>query len=154
MIIDGINVSECEFFSDIQECPDNINGGYYIQHNYCGLNGDNYCICKENKQCYYKQWQRLKQENEKLKAEIEKSREAYSRLQKMYNENCDYTGDLKTENERLKEYEYYYLDKYADARSALKEINLIIDELKQQYDYMSDYSEIKEIENKINEVLK
>lgn len=45
-------------------------------------------------------------------------------------------------------------DKKIDTyRSALEEISLIIDELKQQYDYMSDYSEIKEIENKINEVL-
>ena len=38
-------------------------------------------------------------------------------------------------------------------RSALEEINLILDELKQQYDYMTDYSEIKEIQNRIDEVL-
>ena len=43
------------------------------------------------------------------------------------------------------------IEKY---RSALEEINLILDELKQQYDYMTDYSEIKEIQDKINEVLK
>lgn len=39
-------------------------------------------------------------------------------------------------------------------KSVLEEINLILDELKQQYDYMTDYSEIKEIQDKINEVLK
>ncbi len=46
---------------------------------------------------------------------------------------------LEQENEQMK--------------STLEEINLILDELKQQYDYMTDYSEIKEIQDKITEVL-
>jgi ppGpp synthetase/RelA/SpoT-type nucleotidyltranferase len=52
------------------------------------------------------------------------------------------------ENQR----ENYYKE-YKNYRSALEEIHLILDELKQQYDYMTDYSEIKEIQDKINEVL-
>lgn len=48
---------------------------------------------------------------------------------------------------------YVFIDKSEEYRKCLEEINLILDELKQQYDYMTDYSEIKEIQNKINEVL-
>ena len=71
IIIDGCNVAECGYFEDMHECPDNLNGGYYIQHCYCGLQGDNYCICEQNPNCYFKQLQKLKQENEYLKQEVE-----------------------------------------------------------------------------------
>lgn len=69
---------------------------------------------------------------------------------------------LKQENEELKENssdmqriiaELQYKIHNNKYKSALEEINLILDELKQQYDYMADYSEIKEIQDKINEVL-
>lgn len=40
-----------------------------------------------------------------------------------------------------------------ELHSVLEEIHLILDELKQQYDYMADYSEIKERQDKINGVL-
>lgn len=72
IIIDGVNVAECDYFEDTHEEPDNLNGGYYIQHCYCGLQGDNYCICNKNHNCYFKQLQRLKQENEELKKYIER----------------------------------------------------------------------------------
>lgn len=77
---------------------------------------------------------RLEQENKELKSDVLKWQKAFSR-QYQINENKGYS----------KAEENY--------RSALEEINLILDELKQQYDYMTDYSEIKEIQNKINEVL-
>ena len=70
IIIDGVNVAECEYYVDTLKYPDNLNGGYYIQHCYCSLQGDSYCICNKNKNCYYKQLQRLKQENEELKEKI------------------------------------------------------------------------------------
>lgn len=63
IIINGIDVSECEFYEEMRELPDNLNGGYYIQHCYCGLQGDNYCICNKNPDCYFKQLKRLEQEN-------------------------------------------------------------------------------------------
>lgn len=68
---------------------------------------------------------------------------------------------LEAENKQLKKEHYEVLKKYKDEyeskrkyKFTLIEINLILDELKQQYDYMSDYAEIKEIQDKINEVLK
>lgn len=67
IIIDGVDVSGCEFYEEMRELPDNLNGGYYIQHCYCGLQGDNYCICNKNPDCYYKQLKRLQAENEELK---------------------------------------------------------------------------------------
>ena len=70
IIIDGVNVAECKYYEDMHECPDNLNGGYYVQHCYCDLQGDNYCICNKNHNCYFKQLQRLKQENEELKADL------------------------------------------------------------------------------------
>ena len=59
-----------------------------------------------------------------------------------YCKACEYYKQpkrLEQENKRMK--------------SALEEISLILDELKQQYDYMENYPEIEEIQNKINEVL-
>ena len=59
--IDGVNVSDCEFYNE----------------NYCNNWIDSYgdyihkCNDLETKDCYYKQLQRLKQENEKLKEEIQ-----------------------------------------------------------------------------------
>ena len=77
----------------------------------------------------------LIEEIQELKADVLKWQKAFSR-QYQINENKGYS----------KAEENY--------RSALEEINLILDELKQQYDYMEDYSKIKEIQDKINEVLK
>lgn len=86
------------------------------------------CGLEENGDCTYcnvdKAYHELKQENKELK----------SRMMGKTGFICDCT---KAEN----------------YRSALEEINLILDELKQQYDYMANYSEIEEIQNKINEVL-
>ena len=67
IIIDGVNVAGCEFY---------INDYKYS----CDLsftNQEELCSCEQIKDCYYKQWQRLKQENEKLKEEVE-ARRKYS----------------------------------------------------------------------------
>ena len=62
IIIDDIDVSECGF------CCWKHNGNELIE-NYCAV-FNNKCIC--NPQCYFKQLQRFKQENEKLKEKINK----------------------------------------------------------------------------------
>ena len=60
-IVDGVDVSGCEFYT--------ANIKYNCKLDTVG--GDNTCfICSNNPNCYYKQLQRLKQENEKLKEEI------------------------------------------------------------------------------------
>lgn len=74
----------------------------------------------------------LKQENKELKVTM-------YRLESKVDSMCNCNEELNTDVKIF--------------RSALEEINLILDELKQQYDYMTDYSEIKEIQDKINEVL-
>lgn len=109
-------------------------------------------------------------EKEELEQENAELRERLSG-KTFFCENCE---KLARENEKLKsQYNCYACDTCSGKedyrnmkrhcgnaiktvhtyRSALEEISLIIDELKQQYDYMSDYSEIKEIQDKINEVL-
>jgi len=110
------------------------------------FNGKEYCtlfnevcenvsfVCDKNCQIYddYKQLQELKQENEIL-------RKTKSKLLADLHETNDVCNAWEKEVNNL--------------RYALEEINLILDELKQQYDYMTDYSEIKEIQDKINECL-
>ena len=59
-IMNGIDVSECGF------CCWKHNGNELIE-NYCAV-FNNKCIC--NPQCYFKQLQRLKQENEELKEDL------------------------------------------------------------------------------------
>ena len=88
--------------------------------------------CEKIKVCYYKQLKRLEQENKDLKKQIEAQK-----------------GLITVGGKQ----QYEMTMAYDKCKTALEEINLILDELKQQYDYMTDYSEIKEIQNKINEVL-
>lgn len=87
---------------------------------------------------------RLEQENNSLQAQFNnitvQSNNAITALEQ--------ENSLLSYNLHLKEQENKQM------KSALEEINLILDELKQQYDYMTDYSEIKEIQDKINEALK
>lgn len=91
--------------------------------------------------------EKLKEENALLKESLLKKSETEQALQCALEEN----KELKTVYVSKSVIEK--LDKAEKYESALEEINLILDELKQQYDYMADYSEIKEIQEKINEVL-
>ena len=61
-IIDGIDVSECEYFSDLQ-----------CSCNYEEWNGEimSFKFCKENSNCYFKQNAKLMEENEKLRTQNE-----------------------------------------------------------------------------------
>ena len=79
--------------------------------------------------------EKLKEENALLKEELLKKSETEQALQSTIEA-------IQDANKRINQ-----------CTEALRQINLILDELMQQYDYMSDYSEIKEILEKINEVL-
>lgn len=72
IIIDGVDISECEFGNACSKKMKCI----ILQDDVCEINP--YC---EGYNCYYKQLQRLQQENEELKAENE-------RLQKLTCFNC------------------------------------------------------------------
>ena len=127
IIIDGVNVAKCEYYEEMRELPDNLNGGYYIQHCYCGLQGDNYCICNKNHNCYFKQLQRLKKENEKLK---NKNNDL---IEEIASGNID-IAILQKENEELKKKKIKSLGFICDCeeneryKQALEEIKEIINE--------------------------
>lgn len=55
IIIDGVDVSECAYMYDNED------------FNYMCQDGIGTCICRDNKNCYYKQLHRLEAENEELK---------------------------------------------------------------------------------------
>jgi len=83
---DGVDVAGCKFIVyRFSENPD--------YSDYCCEIWDNEC---EAQNCYYKQFQRLQQENAELKEKIKK----YAKINEQ--ETKDY-AELKAENERLKE---------------------------------------------------
>ena len=85
IIIDGVNVVDCIHYSGhLQE---------YLGTNKCEVEGR----CEREKNCYYKQLQRLKQENEKLNEDLkqysewlDEERKDNDKLQQVYqDEHCD-----------------------------------------------------------------
>lgn len=149
--INGIDVSECPLYDKKTGCYHTFNGE-----------------CVKDSCAVYKwllEYKRLQEENEELKTYIQKMDKP--EIKTIDSEIALKNIELQKENEELKEKNTELLNlannggallvtesaKTKKYKQALEEINLIIDELKQQYDYMADYSEIKEIEDKINEVL-
>lgn len=169
IIVDGVDVAGCGAYKD-KHCKDKTSIMF------CDTN-----LCSNYPYCYYKQLKRLEQENKNFEIlakslykrieELEKENEALAFRERLY--KADYEAseqenkELKKIKEQLKKWNDENLKRQDDMqlwidlaeeqrrkyRSALEEINLILDELKQQYDYMTDYSEIKEIQDKINEIL-
>ena len=124
--IDGVNVAGCEF---LRKCVIPDNEGCKIDDSLCCDVGN----------CYYKQLQRLKQENEELKAA----------------ENEDLKDTIKRTVCQAECYKHKQADKY---RSALEEIREFA---KQQVDCYTSMKvdstpayEWEDVVNKINEVLK
>ena len=76
IIIDGVDVSGCCYVYDNEDLD------------YMCQDGMGTCICQENKSCYYKQLQKLKEENERLKNE--RTADLVKQLK-----------DLRSENEAL-----------------------------------------------------
>jgi len=74
VIIDGVNVAECNAFLKEYEFPNNLKGGYYTEKNLCecGIQGTEAYpfFCKDNPDCYFKQLQRAKAELEQYKNDI------------------------------------------------------------------------------------
>lgn len=102
IIIDGVNVAGCEYYaSDIDETCRELNGKYDVE--VC-----DFCKCESVDNCYYKQLQRLKQENEELK-EIIKTNNPWHKCK---NCNKDYKQALEEINKiAIKEYHKKLEDK-------------------------------------------
>lgn len=132
IIIDGVDVAGCKFYEEMRELPDNLNGGYYIEHYYCNLQGDNYCICNKNPNCYFKKLKRLQEENKKLKRVTNEAKIEYENL--LINRN-DFA-------ERA--------EKYGQALEEIRE-NLIKLKTNDEDDFCYEFSKLQ---SKIKEVLK
>lgn len=143
-IVDGVDVSGCEFYT--------ANIKYNCKLDTVG--GDNTCfICSNNPNCYYKQLQRLKQENKKLEdsnKNLKLTLETYQ-MPEVVKVLTDWkTGELDLQEHKLQKYE-----------QALEEIR---DEMSDKYqfgglngygDFCGYYErEYTRIINKIDEVLK
>lgn len=116
--IDGVNVAECEFFRS-----------KYIVGNsvFCECCTMFYNACINNTDCYFKQLQRAKAENEKLKAELDSCNNEFGceEMIKIKAEN----ENLKAENEKLKDFikwllkqQYYIL--HPNIKEKIKELIL------------------------------
>ena len=94
ILIDGVDVSECV---NLRLEANTAETSYYNacsiglwQRWYSGLEPSCQmsCHCKNNKDCYYKKWQRKEQECEQQKAELQKYKgieQQEKEVQKLYN---------------------------------------------------------------------
>lgn len=122
IIIDGVNVKDCR---------------YHRMNNQMAMctacnSGKGSPYCEYEKDCYYKQLQRLKQENKDLKKQIESDKGLITVGGKQQYEYLQRIDELEQENKELKEYsqrmenqrENYYKE-WKKYRSALEEIKEI-----------------------------
>ena len=93
IIIDGVDVSECEFYTD--RLYTNCKSG-------CSAYADD-CKSEYRQNCYYKQLQRLKAENEKLKQYKQSKQASYETMQTEWNKAINESRDVKAENEKYKQ---------------------------------------------------
>lgn len=93
IIIDDVNVAECEFLYD-DDCLCKLGIEY-------GYDGETFGrFCKGNNNCYFKQLQRLKAENKNLKTENTKLKNKNQQMSGCITENEKYKQALK----EIKEY--------------------------------------------------
>lgn len=129
IIIDGVNVAGCNYaITPKKQCPEKPM--YYAKETSCIAckeHNTKLNFCKNNKDCYYKQLQCLKQENKKLKENLD-----------------DLTKDLKVQNDIIGKFE-----------KALEEIrNIILTYESKEWNCFNDMDvKLKEISKVINEVL-
>lgn len=127
IIVDSIDVSECEFLWKEKSLK-----------RFCN-NGNLNCDCNSNPNCYFKQLKRKEQECEELKEEIDDLKEI---IQRHDNDN----------NALLSEFEDDLVDYYRRYKECLTEIKEIAEKHKAtaHCDYLTDMDEILQ---KINEVI-
>lgn len=100
IIINNVDVSECEFFEECEVKIDDSECLAYSRHYY---EGTLYDCCDEHPDCYYKQLKRKEQECEELKAKIKYIEEYIKTVENARNEFEKESNFLKEENKRLKQ---------------------------------------------------
>lgn len=63
IIIDGCNVAECQYFNKV-----------FNEEPYCNIDEEHLYTCDSEPNCYFKQLQRLKKENEEILKQLDFSR--------------------------------------------------------------------------------
>ena len=91
IIIDGVDVSGCEFYN-------NVIG----EDAYCNIDEEHLCTCISYDNCYYKQLQAKEQECKKLKEYFETAKEASNCNLKALGEMTEWADKLDEENDQLK----------------------------------------------------
>ena len=123
IMIDGVNVAECRCF--IENTAPNVDGDEFLE--VCENVYTESSYCENNKDCYYKQLNRLQAENEELKEQLEFSR----------------THKAVLDAERIK-----YKQALEEIRKIAKIAFIVCD------DECGNANKFAEIQDKINEVLK
>ena len=80
-IIDGVDVSECEFF---EECEIKIDDSECLAHSRHYYEGTFYDCCDEHPDCYYKQLKRKERECEELKKSVRKNKDKRKKATEKY----------------------------------------------------------------------
>ena len=65
IIIDGVNVAECEYYYEMDDCD----GNHQLCNNATDIKNE---YCEHYKNCYFKKLKRLEKENEELKEKKDK----------------------------------------------------------------------------------
>ena len=129
MIIDGINVAGCKYFRMNNKMP---------MCRACN-SGEGCPYCEYEKDCYYKQLQRLKQENERLRKQYNcyacdtcSGKEDYRNMKRHCENAINSVHELRRENEQLKELkDKYYVEKL-DMEAQLSYCIQALEELKKE----------------------
>lgn len=97
VIIDGVNVAVCKFYEKKAVLYDCIEG----------TSGDDECYkCKDEPNCYYKQLQRAKEENEKLKEELRQEKIYSSQVEELEESIHHYIAENEKLKQQLKQQQY------------------------------------------------
>ena len=148
IIVDGVNVAGCHNktpykndYGDVQcKCYrfEDIENNTFL-----------FGICKQHPNCYYKQLQRLKQENEELKEENIKVKKEFNNLIVEIISDVEFTGEIASNGETPIE----HLHKCQNALKTLEEIRKYINTLSSiDSDFVNTETYLR-IVDKINEVL-
>ena len=94
IIINNVDVSECEFF---EECEIKIDDSECLAHSRHFYEGTFYDCCAEHPDCYYKQLKRKEQECEQLRNKLNSSIERMNaQNEKLHNEIQTIKQQMKT----------------------------------------------------------
>lgn len=150
---------------DYTKCQYNTFDGGGSQRTICSLD-NKYCDCLRDKDCYYKQLARKTQESEKLKSDLDLSKQLTDSILEYFNiaqynwleDQNEIIEEIKSKIEKLKLYKTWYKAKHGDIRnlldrykSALEEIEKTVQENCGYIEKDCNYKNILRIINKAKE---